>query len=98
MWFFTTMRSAGTPIDRHQAQTQILRTGPFRFTRNPGYLGMGLVYAGLSLLLGGRWSLLLLPGALVTAGRGVVRREEAYLAERFGAPYARCRSPVRRSF
>jgi protein-S-isoprenylcysteine O-methyltransferase Ste14 len=95
-WFFTTMRHAGTPVDPRQAPTKLVEEGPFAITRNPGYLGMALVYGGVSLLTGSRWPLLLLPGVLATVDRGVIEREEAYLQQRFGASYAGYRSRVRR--
>jgi protein-S-isoprenylcysteine O-methyltransferase Ste14 len=57
---------------------------------------MALIYCGTSLLAGGRWPLLLLPGVLAAVDRGVVAREEDYLLKRFGARYARYSSRVRR--
>jgi len=62
----------------------------------PAYLGFALAYAGISLLAGGRWPLVFLPGVLGGIDRGVIAREEAYLQERFGAPYRHYRSRVRR--
>jgi protein-S-isoprenylcysteine O-methyltransferase Ste14 len=57
---------------------------------------MALTYTGISLLAGGRWPLLLLPGALLAVDRGVIRREEPYLERRFGRTYRDYRSRVRR--
>jgi protein-S-isoprenylcysteine O-methyltransferase Ste14 len=95
-WFFTSMRTAGTPVDPREPPTTLVEEGPFAVTRNPGYLGLTLMYGGISLLAGGRWPLLLLPGALMAVDRGVIEREEEYLQERFGARYADYRSRVRR--
>jgi len=86
-WFAATMRSAGTPVDPRHAPTTIVTGGPFAHTRNPGYAGLALIYAGASLAAGRRWPLVLLPGVLAAIDRGVVRREEVYLRERFGQPY-----------
>jgi protein-S-isoprenylcysteine O-methyltransferase Ste14 len=55
-----------------------------------------LTYAGLSLLTGTLWSLLLLPGVLLAVDRGVIRREESYLEEHFGADYVEYQRRVRR--
>jgi protein-S-isoprenylcysteine O-methyltransferase Ste14 len=55
-----------------------------------------LTYVGLSLLTGGRWSLLLLPGVLVAVDRGVIQREERYLEKQFGSDYREYRRRVRR--
>ena len=95
-WFFTSMRRAGTPLDPYETPTALVVEGPFRLTRNPGYLGMALIYAGLSLLTGSRWPLALLPAAVATIDRGVISREERYLERRFGPAYADYRRRVRR--
>jgi len=95
-WFFTTMSRAGTPVDPYRAPTALVEEGPFGLTRNPGYLGLALAYAGVTLLAGGRWPLLFLPGVLAAIQRGVIEREESYLKERFGQPYSEYRRRVRR--
>jgi protein-S-isoprenylcysteine O-methyltransferase Ste14 len=95
-WFFASMRAADTPVDPYQAPTALVEKGPFRFTRNPAYLGFALVYAGISLLAGGRWPLVFLPGVLGVIDQGVIRREEEYLEQRFRGPYSDYRNRVRR--
>ncbi|HYE27967.1 MAG TPA: isoprenylcysteine carboxylmethyltransferase family protein [Allosphingosinicella sp.] len=70
--------------------------GIYRFTRNPMYLGMMLVYAGLALLFQSLTAFLLLAPLAVIFDRLVIAREEAYLARRFGAAYASYRAQVRR--
>jgi protein-S-isoprenylcysteine O-methyltransferase Ste14 len=95
-WFVGTMRAAGTSIDVRRAPSRLVVDGPFRFTRNPGYVALSLVYCGVSLLAGGRWPLVLLPGVLATVDRGVIQREERYLRRRFGEEYDRYRRRDRR--
>jgi protein-S-isoprenylcysteine O-methyltransferase Ste14 len=91
-----TMWSARTTINPAAPVASLVTTGPFRFTRNPIYLGDTLFYTGLSLALGRRGPLVLLPAALALVERGVIRREERYLERRFGAPYRAYRARVRR--
>lgn len=95
-WFMRTMHAARTPVDPREAPTAIVTGGPFGRTRNPGYLAMALVYTGISLATNRRWPLVALPGALALVDRGVVRREEAYLAQRFGDAYEDYRRSVPR--
>lgn len=95
-WFLATMRAAGTPPDPREPPTALVEEGPFRFSRNPAYLGMALVYSGVSVLAGGGWPLLLLPGVLTVVVRGVIEREEEYMAERFGERYESYRERVNR--
>jgi protein-S-isoprenylcysteine O-methyltransferase Ste14 len=91
-----TMVRAHTTINPAAPVAALVTTGPFRFTRNPIYLGDTLVYSGLALALGRRGPLVLLPGVLALIDRGVIRREERYLERRFGAPYRDYRARVRR--
>ena len=58
--------------------------GPYRFTRNPDYVGQALIYAGASTLANRLWALLLLPLALVFVTGGVIEQEERYLNSSFG--------------
>jgi protein-S-isoprenylcysteine O-methyltransferase Ste14 len=95
-WFFASMREADTPVDPYQPPTALVEKGPFRFTRNPAYLAFALIYSGISLLAGGRWPLIFLPAVLGVVDRGVIRREEAYLEQRFKGSYGDYRSRVRR--
>ena len=74
----------------------IVDTGPYRFTRNPIYLGMMLGLIGEAIAFNSVWPLVsLVPFALVIR-YGVVAREESYLECKFGDRYGRYRSRVRR--
>jgi protein-S-isoprenylcysteine O-methyltransferase Ste14 len=95
-WAVRTMYQAGTPAPPTQPTVTIVIEGPFRFTRNPIYLGMTLCYIGLTLLSDRLWALALLPAVLAALHRGVVVREEGYLEQRFGEPYRRYRQGVPR--
>lgn len=74
----------------------LMTGGPFRYTRNPIYLGDLLVYLGVTLVAGTWWPIVLLPAPIVVMQRFVIAREEAYLGERFGQEYAAYRARVRR--
>jgi protein-S-isoprenylcysteine O-methyltransferase Ste14 len=49
-WFFRTMRRADKPIDSREPVARIVTDGPFRYTLNPAYLAMTMIYMGLSSL------------------------------------------------
>jgi protein-S-isoprenylcysteine O-methyltransferase Ste14 len=87
-WFVRTMHAASTPVDPRREPTAIVTSGPFRHTRNPGYIGLAMVYTGVSLITNRRWPLVFLPGLIAVVDRGVVRPEERYLSDRFGEDYA----------
>ena len=86
----TTILPAGRPT------TTIVDSGPYRFTRNPMYVAMTLAYIGLSLILNNVWGFLFLPVVLAVVDRAVIRREERYLAAKFGTPYREYCARVRR--
>jgi protein-S-isoprenylcysteine O-methyltransferase Ste14 len=94
--FFITFRRAGTPVDPRRAATVLVTHGPYRFTRNPAYLGMALLYSGITLLRGALWPFATLAAVLTIVNRGVIEREERYLTERFGQSYADYCANVRR--
>lgn len=95
-WFVWTMRRADTPIDPRESVSNLVTDGPFRYTRNPGYLSMMFIYAGLTSLANALWAILLLPATLVAIQRGVIEREERYLERKFGDEYLRYKARVRR--
>ena len=94
--FITAFRRAGTPVDPRRSTTALVTSGPYRFTRNPGYVALALVFAGIAVLTSGVWVLLMLVPTLVVIDRGVIAREERYLDERFGEEYREYKGRVRR--
>ena len=91
-----TFRRAGTNVDPRRPALKLVETGPYRFTRNPMYLGMVGLELGLALTFSLDWALI---GAVLLAlvlHFGVVLREEAYMTARFGAAYTGFRSRTRR--
>jgi protein-S-isoprenylcysteine O-methyltransferase Ste14 len=91
-----TFHRARTGIIPNRPATTLVTTGPYRFTRNPMYLSLTMVYVAGALLANTWWPLPLLPPVLVALYLLVVRREERYLAATFGERYAEYRARVRR--
>lgn len=96
LWGLVTFFRAKTAIIPHYPASRVVSHGPYRFTRNPMYLGMTLAYAGLSLILNHAWPLLLLPLVLWSLLALVIRREERYLGHAFGEEYLAYKRRVRR--
>jgi protein-S-isoprenylcysteine O-methyltransferase Ste14 len=86
----------GTPVIPWQETRRLVVSGPYRFSRNPDYLGQALLAAGLALILAAPWALLALVPALLLVRYGVIAREERYLERRFGDEYRQFRRRVRR--
>jgi hypothetical protein len=69
-WTYRTMWRADTPITGERLvpdkpTTTLITDGPFRYSRNPGYLGAAMVYAGVASLANALWVFLLLPVVLL---------------------------------
>ena len=89
-------RQAGTSPNPTRPTTALVATGPYRFTRNPMYLGLALVHAGIALAADALWPLVALAPVLAVIRYRVIAREEAYMAKKFGAAYADYCGRVRR--
>ena len=81
------MRRAETNVDPYKPATAVVTGGPFRFTRNPLYLSMTLIYGGIAAVANALPAALLLPIVLRLMRRGVIEREERYLERKFGDEY-----------
>ena len=95
-WSGDSFRRARTSVLPIRPTTALVTVGPFSFTRNPMYLSLALLYAGLALWLGTVWPLVLLLPLLLLVQRVVIEREERYLERKFGEEYRRYRARVRR--
>jgi protein-S-isoprenylcysteine O-methyltransferase Ste14 len=94
--FFAAFRRARTPIDTRKPTSAIVTTGPYRLTRNPGYLSLALIYAGIAILTSALWAFVPLVPTLALVERGVIRREERYLERKFGDEYLSYKASTRR--
>lgn len=74
----------------------LVETGPYRLSRNPMYLGMAIISAGIALFFESVAAFVLLACVLVAIDRWVIAREESYLRRRFGAEYEAYQAKVRR--
>lgn len=74
----------------------VVQSGPYRWTRNPMYLGLAIFYGGLTFVFDTAVPLLLLPLAIAAMQMLVISREERYLTDAFGDEYRRYQQRVRR--
>ena len=95
-WTLAVLASNRTAILPGQATTRLLRTGPFRFSRNPLYVGLIALDLGASLLWPSAWALLLVPSGVAILRWGAISPEEHYLPVKFGAEYDEYCRQVRR--
>ena len=96
IWGSRTMRAAGTNVNPSLPATALVASGPFRYSRNPLYIALTLLFLGLTMAVNTWWGVLMLVPLLTVMHRGVIRREESYLEQKFGESYRKYRSKVRR--
>ncbi len=89
------MTKVHTSPDPHQTVAALVTGGPYRFTRNPIYLGFFSIYLGFTLLAGTLWGLIASPFLFWTVTHAIIHAEEVYLDEKFGEQYKEYRSRVR---
>ena len=91
-----TFRTAGTPVPGNRPTTTIVRTGPYRCSRNPIYLSFSLLQLGVACWVNSLWLLVTLMPAVALMSFVVIPREEQYLETRFPSDYLPYRASVRR--
>lgn len=96
VWAMLAFRRARTTVLPWGRASLLVPGGPYRFSRNPMYVGMTLVYVGLVFGFGSPWALLLLVPVLLVIRYHVVAREERHLEARFGEEYLGYKARVRR--
>lgn len=95
-WTLAVMGAHRTAVLPGGSTRLVLRSGPFRVSRNPLYLGLVALDVGLALLALSSWALVLVPVGVVALWWGAIRPEEHYLSTTFGAEYDEYRARVRR--
>ena len=91
----TEIAKVGTTYDPYAASTKLVTSGIYRFTRNPGYLGLAVIQFGLALLVDGLWTTITMVIAVLVTHIFVVRLEEEKLRKTFGQNYEEYLARVR---
>ena len=93
---FLEIRKARTTLDPHGSVKALVKSGIYRFTRNPIYVGFLFMVIGFPLAYGSLWGLVVSPIFMATLSRLVIEKEEAYLEKKFKEEYTGYKSSVRR--
>jgi protein-S-isoprenylcysteine O-methyltransferase Ste14 len=95
-WGLVTFRIARTTTVPGQASSRLVTWGPYRYSRNPMYVGLILAYLGEAGILRQVWPVILLPLTMAYVNWIVIPVEESKLREVFSEEYDRYRKRVRR--
>ena len=85
-----------TPFDPSKPTVTIVCQGPFQFSRNPMYLALLLLLAGIAVFTGSLWMCLTVPALWIVLNMTAVRPEEEYLERNFGERYLEYKAKIRR--
>ncbi len=98
LWALISFRIAKTTIDpRYPKKTSaIVSSGIYRYSRNPMYLGLGLILTALSIWLGAKFGLFVVAGFIMYINKFQIIPEEEHLEKQFGDVYIRYKTTVRR--
>lgn len=80
--------AVGTTYDPFAQSTALTTSGIYRYTRNPGYLGLAVIQFGLAMLLDNPWIAIAGLAAMLVTTTFVIRLEEEKLSAAFGDDYA----------
>jgi protein-S-isoprenylcysteine O-methyltransferase Ste14 len=95
-WWRKTMRDADAPVRTDRPVPRLTTAGPFGYSRNPAYLSLAMISAGIASLRNALWAILFLPLVVYVIQREVIGREERYLERTFGEEYLAYKARVRR--
>jgi protein-S-isoprenylcysteine O-methyltransferase Ste14 len=90
------MLKANTSPNPGKSSTTLIFSGPYRFSRNPMYIGLTLIYTGILSGFQITWGIVFLPLVIWLISVWVIRPEEKYLSAKFGDPYQQYTKTVRR--
>ena len=90
------MLQAKTSPNPNRPSTSLVLSGIYRLTRNPMYIGLTLIFAGLLIYFQISWGLLFVPLVVWLITIWVIIPEEKYLEKKFGEEYLQYKSNVRR--
>lgn len=86
----------GTSVSPFEPTTRLATDGPYRYSRNPIYLGMALILGGFALVGNALWPLAALVPVILFIRTQVIDKEERYLEGKFGGEYRDYKARVRR--
>jgi protein-S-isoprenylcysteine O-methyltransferase Ste14 len=81
------MRRYRANILPHRSASALVTSWPFSISRNPIYLGNTALMAGVALVFGNPWFLVMAAVAVKAVTVLAIRREESHLAASFGAAW-----------
>jgi protein-S-isoprenylcysteine O-methyltransferase Ste14 len=96
IWAMVMLWRARTTILPNAGTRALVTKGPYRFSRNPIYIGNAIALVGLGVALRWGWLILLMPVVMAAIAWLAVANEEVHLERRFGEDWRAYTRKVRR--
>ena len=91
-----TLIAAGQPVDPGKATSGLVTAGIYSISRNPLYLGASSLFLGVALIAALTWELIFIVPSMIACHYVLIKREEAYLEQKFGRDYVAYKAAVGR--
>ena len=96
VWAVKTLIERRTAVLPHRCSSHLVTCGPFRYTRNPIYLGYTIMMVGFGLITLNPWFFIMASASVAVTTAFAIRNEELHLLSRFGFEFERyCRATSR---
>lgn len=92
----TSFKRVETSIEPWKPTTAIISTGIFAYSRNPIYVAFCLITIGIGVVLNNVWMVLCTAPSALLVYYVAIKKEEAYLEQKFGEEYVQYKNKVRR--
>jgi protein-S-isoprenylcysteine O-methyltransferase Ste14 len=96
VWALLLLRRARTAILPHGQPSALVIAGPYRWTRNPMYLGMAGMLLGAAIFMGSITPFVVIPAFMALISDRFISSEEAKLDATFGPEFQDYKARVRR--
>ncbi len=93
---FREFARAETSLRPDRTAAALIRTGPFRYSRNPLYVAVALLILGAGIWVNSLWIWLMVTPLVLVMNRAVIVPEERHLEQRFGRDYLDYKRAVHR--
>ena len=87
LWAMKSLHDGRTTVMPHRASSRLVIRGPYRFSRNPIYLGNTILLVGIGIAFNSLWFPLVAAAAAWATQKLAIEREERHLGALFGEEY-----------
>ena len=96
LWHADYFKRYNTPIKPFEQSTYLIKDGLYKYSRNPIYLGMGVILFGGAMILGSFTPFIVVVVFILVIERAFIVKEEEFLEGIFGDEYLEYKKSVRR--